>query len=381
MASYAFETITSAQAEAYSAAGDDLSFQLAGDRGATTTVLFGATSITVVSGLSGQSKAFGLGLAGERVAFADGSILYVGTTLGDAPTGGAGADGLYGGQGPDTMSGLGGDDLLQGNAGDDNLSGGDGGDTIYGGQQDDIIAVGTGVNFAQGNLGNDTVDAAAEPSLSANTLLGGQGDDRIFGSGGDEFLNGNLGNDTVAGGDGADRIFGEGANDIVRGDAGGDTLDGGDGDDQVQGGAGDDVLLGGVGGAGGGADTLVGGQGLDRMTGGGGSDRFSFLSGDSGTTEGRVDQIFDWEETDQLAFGIGAAVDGVSYVEQTAASYAAAVALVNPLVASGINYIVVQVGADLFVFTDTNGVNGVADDAIQLVGRSLADISASNVVS
>jgi hypothetical protein len=46
---------------------------------------------------------------------------------------------------------------------------------------------------------------------------------------------------------------------------------------------------------------------------------------------------------------------------------------------NAIDYVVVQVGGDVVVFADTGALN-TADDAVVLVGRTLADISADNIV-
>ena len=42
--------------------------------------------------------------------------------------------------------------------------------------------------------------------------------------------------------------------------------------------------------------------------------------------------------------------------------------------------VAVQIGADVVVFADSGADNGSADDAVALVGRTLADISTANFV-
>jgi Ca2+-binding RTX toxin-like protein len=145
----------------------------------------------------------------------------------------------------------------------------------------------------------------------------------------------------------------------------------------MTGGGENDILQGGDG-----NDSLNGEQGVDRLTGGAGNDLFTTNSGHSGTTAGALDQILDWQATDSLHFNGGAAgVEGSSYIEQSAASYDAALTLANGQIAGGVvNYVVVQVGNDVVVFADTGNNNGTAEDAVVLVGRTLADISAANVV-
>ena len=152
-------------------------------------------------------------------------------------------------------------------------------------------------------------------------------------------------------------------------------MDGGGANDVLVGGGGLDSLTGGSG-----DDTLTGGAGFDKMGGGAGADTFVFAASESGVVIGAIDQILDWEAGDSLRFGLGAAVAGQSYVEDTAADYDAALALANGRVAAGVDFIAVQVGANVIVFADTAGNNGAAEDAVVLVGRTLADIAAGNIV-
>lgn len=69
----------------------------------------------------------------------------------------------------------------------------------------------------------------------------------------------------------------------------------------------------------------------------------------------------------------------MNYIELTASTYDAALILANTQIANGNNYVVIQVGSDTVVFVDTAGNNGTAEDAVVLVGRTLADISAANI--
>ena len=118
---------------------------------------------------------------------------------------------------------------------------------------------------------------------------------------------------------------------------------------------------------------------LAKMSGGAGTDVFVFAASESGVVIGAVDQILDWEAGDSLRFGLGAAVAGQTYFEETAADYDAALVLANARVAAGVDFIAVQVGSNVIVFADTGGNNGVAEDAVVLVGRTLADIAAGNI--
>ena len=131
---------------------------------------------------------------------------------------------------------------------------------------------------------------------------------------------------------------------------------------------------------GGGSDTLHGGLGADVLTGGTGVDLFAIAPGDSPAVAGQGDVITDWQASDNLSFG-GAAGSAGNFVATTAGSFSAALATANQQIASGAaDYVAVAVGADVVVFADSHGDNGVADDAVTLTGRGLSDISASNVV-
>ena len=322
MATFVFETLTPEQALTVGAA-DRVEAQ--GGSAKQTTVLFlenGDLSITI----GARTLVFrpDFASANGRVVYPDGSTLFIGETGPDerdfganTPLGGA----VYSGQGGDRLTVSTGDWLIQGNQGDDRIFVGAGQHTIYGGQDNDSI-VRTSVAgvidapmFAQGNRGADTIESTA----SNDTLLGGQSSDRIVGGGGVDFINGNLGDDYLEGSglifgeDGADRIFagrhaattvrgGEGADNItaesnvvdrivIHGDGGNDLISGststlleiygGDGNDRVtitqdpstpsraqifDMGSGTDTVT-----AGSGADTIDGGDGADSLSGAGGA--------------------------------------------------------------------------------------------------------------
>src|SRR5690349_9466311 len=118
MATYFFETITDAQAAAYTAA-DNLVFGQTGETAFRTTVTFNSNFIL------------------ENPIFPDGSVLYIGDTSATTATSGSTTDGLYGNAGNDSLASGSGTDVLQGNAGDDTLNGNAGADTIYGGRDND----------------------------------------------------------------------------------------------------------------------------------------------------------------------------------------------------------------------------------------------------
>jgi hypothetical protein len=85
----------------------------------------------------------------------------------------------------------------------------------------------------------------------------------------------------------------------------------------------------------------------------------------------------DWSHEDRIgAFNIGDLSQ--NYVETTAPDYASALSRAQSAPANGV--VVVQVGSDVIVFTDVPASpnSAVAPDAVMLVGRTLADIDASN---
>ncbi|HEX4708874.1 hypothetical protein [Phenylobacterium sp.] len=167
--------------------------------------------------------------------------------------------------------------------------------------------------------------------------------------------------------DGSEMLVGSPGADVLTGGAHGDGLFGGFGDDTLIGGAGDDALQ--------------GGPGADVLTGGGGRDLFIVGSGESPPVSEQMDTITDWQSTDGLTFFRGATAPS-SYVESTAADFSSAKTFANAQIAGGtVEYVAMQVGADVIVFADSHGDHGVADDAVILAGRTLAEIDASHIVT
>ena len=351
MAAFAFETITSGQAAAYSADADGLEFQTPGMWAALASVSYvpaanGSPDMVAVT-LDGRTVMFGAGLMGDQdVRFADGSKLFVGGAAAEQVSGTAGGDALFGGQGTDSLVGDLGADFLQGNQGADSLIAGQGDDFVYGGQGDDAIDVGDGANFAQGNLGNDTVVAAA--ASGSNLLLGGQGDDVVRGGDSGDVLLGNLGSDVVAGGGGADTLSGEG---------GADTLDGGEGGD---------VFVMGVGSSGVTtleADRIVGwsSEDLIDVPGFGGAGAFYMIPADTVGGGGGY-------------YGGG----GGGFVPL---SFATALSRANSWMRDHRSDTIIsaQVEDGVAIFVDTNG-DRAADLAMILVGRNLFDVGGANFI-
>ena len=356
MASFDFETITVSQAANYNAAVDSLTFQTAGATGAMVTVGYLPPDQVAVP-LGGQTVTFGAGMVAETGSFPDGSLLFVGGPGGDAVVGTALGDGLFGGLGDDTLAGGEGNDLLQGNQGADMLSGGAGNDTVYGGRDNDTIDVGLGVNFGQGNMGDDVVSAAA--GSGPNTLLGGQGNDIVLGAGDADFLNGNLGNDSVSGGAG---------NDILRGEDGADTLDGGLGADTMNGGAGPDRFVFGPGSS----DVTL--QGADRIEGWSAEDVIDIPGVAAGLY--MIPATYDYDGGGGYGYGgyggMGMGGMGATVVPTT---FDMALAQANAWLRNYPNWIVTaQVDEGVAVFVDSNG-DRVADLAFILVGANVTDVT------
>jgi Ca2+-binding RTX toxin-like protein len=357
MASFDFESIPVSQAANYNAAVDSLNFQTAGASGAMVTVSYLAPDQVGVT-LGGQTITFGAGLMGGAATFADGSHLFVGGPGGDAATGTALGDGLFGGLGDDTLAGGEGNNLLQGNQGADMLSGGSGNDTIYGGRDNDNIDVGLGVNFGQGNMGNDTVSAAL--GSGPNTLLGGQGNDVVVGAGDNDFLNGNLGDDSVSGGAG---------NDVLRGEDGADTLDGGLGADTMNGGAGPDRFIFGPGSS----DVTL--QGADRIEGWSTEDVIDIPGVAAGLY--MIPVSYDYDGGGYGGYGGYGGMGGMGGMGATVMpiTFDAALAQANAWFRNYPNWIVTaQVDEGVAVFVDSNG-DRVADLSFILVGANISDVT------
>ena len=441
MATYSFDTITAAQALAF-AAGDVLSVTgtassvtIAYEASGLVLLTVGARTVEFAAALETVSQAGG-------VVFSDGSVLFVGTDASENKDYGifghvSGA--FFGGGGDDNVQTGQGSFLVQGNAGNDKIRIGAGGNnTVYGGQGNDSITISAdfgvvpGHNFAQGNLGDDTIRGG----LGGDTLLGGKGDDSIVGGGQNDFLNGNLGNDVIVG---SGQLFGEDGNDTivalstgpstVFGGAGNDRLSsaavspntlpgaptlmfGEDGDDlinlgssahdEAHGGAGNDTIVTNNGGQ----DSLDGGDGNDSLSaddaaqtslnggagddtiaasgfgdvlsGGGGADKFMLFATAFSSAEDNAFQITDWSSTDHISIS---GIDKSYYQELTAPDYQTALAqYCLPMAPHAV--VAVQVGADVVVFAETGSANvGIGHfQAAILVGRTLDDIDASNLV-
>jgi Ca2+-binding RTX toxin-like protein len=345
MTTYAFETITPEQALAISDT-DFLTF--AGGPASRVSVHYQPDLARISVTFDGRTVVFGDQVAGLSLRGAldmgDGSRLIIGNDSRQLVGGFGGSDALFGGGGADTLHGGQGDDLLQGNAGDDRLFGDGGSNTIYGGQGDDYISVAedgeTRGSWAHGNKGDDTVVGAN----GNDTLYGGQGNDSVAGGFGDDLLFGDLGDDTIATGGGHD------------------TVQGGDGRDLI----------------------IVSGEGRSVLFGGAGADRFEIISTGRMPARDQICEIRDWEHGDTLRFAqVGIFHQGAGgFTPIQAPSYEWALDQANAHFKSGARVVAAQVGNDVFVFAETDDdVADGADAAVLLVGRTLADIDASNIAA
>ena len=315
--------------------------------GATTVLGFLGNSLSFPStNLSQASLA-------DRVSFADGTHLMIGTNSVENIRAGQGGAVIYALDGDDTV--LTGNDpsYVYGGGGSDNIIGGAGNDHLYG---------------FDSKGGADGVD----------TISGGEGDDYIQGNAGNDFLDGGTGNDRIQGGADNDTIYGGDGNDSINGNFGNDVIDGGDGNDVVRGGKGDDTVQGGAG-----DDRIHGDLGADRLAGGSGRDVFVFSGNDAANIStdlvaGHVDAILDFTiGEDHLALGF-APVEVLHGTSQD--SLGAAAAYATTLLASHNGAVTaVSIGADTFLFYNSQG-GGIVDSVIDLVGVNAASLSVHDFI-
>jgi Ca2+-binding RTX toxin-like protein len=366
---FAFETITAAQALAITPADALIFFSNspnAGVHASAATVLYDSPSLITVS-VAGHSVDFGVGIEGAslagHVAFFDTSALYIGdANPNNIAAGATVGSALFGGDGNDILQGSGAFDLFQGNAGNDMLQSSGGFCTLYGGQDNDSIIVSGASNFVQANKGSDTIQGQA---LGVDTLLGGQGNDHITGGG---ILDGNLGDDFISG---TGQLLGEDGNDTLISPGAHDVLNAGDGNDSLSATHGADSLNGGTG-----DDTIDGSSNASTLAGGGGSDKFIVSTGS--VAPGAGPQIVDWDSAHDTITFTGFTPTATNFATATAADYASALSTAANLTATQhVNFVEVQVGVDVFVFAGTPDAV-VAE--VQLVGRAMADFTAHNLI-
>ncbi|MGB3146956.1 MAG: Hint domain-containing protein [Paracoccaceae bacterium] len=201
----------------------------------------------------------------------------MGTSGGDALTGGVGNDTIYGGgttsqtgTGNDTINAGAGNDVIFAGDGNDTLQGGAGADTLYGGTGTDAVSYSSSGSAVNVNLSTGTAsggDATGDVLNSIEGVIGSNFNDTLTGSSGANYIDGGAGADSIVAGDGNDTVLGGDGNDTIDAGAGNDSVSGGLGNDSIYGGTGSDTIDGG-----GGADTIFGGEGADSILGGDGND-------------------------------------------------------------------------------------------------------------
>lgn len=150
------------------------------------------------------------------------------------------------------------------------------------------------------------------------------------------------------------------------------SVSGTDENDALTGGRKADSLAGG-----GGDDTITGGRGEDSLEGGDGGDVFNV--GSSAKRGDDFDRVFDFTHgEDKLEFGLDGG-DESNYRERTATDYDDAFAQAQALIRNGELYVSVQVGDDVIVFAGQANGDDIGT-AVVLVGRTLADISAGDII-
>lgn len=380
MATFVFENMTQAQADAFTTA-DILAIATTTANARNVGVTFTAATITAadLTSLTIGTKTLTFGNAAisaasilGNVVFNDTSQLELGTVGGDTLNGLAAKAGtVYGWSGSDSWDGTANnnEDFVFGMGGADTIVGGSTASHLYGfnaaGGTDgaDVITGGGAGDYVQGNSGNDSLDGGA----GSDRILGGAGNDSAAGSAGNDSINGNTGDDTLDGG--AD-------NDLVRGGQGNDAAGGGAGNDQVFG----DL----------GTDTVSGGAGIDSHTGGAGNDNFSFILGDvtTGTTVSSVtyyDTILDYTDgedeirintsTDSSGSTIGDAASDTEIVRGAAGAtfttVSAATVYAQQLLdgnsGTTTDVAIVVVGADTYLFYDSDG-GATIDSIVKIQG-------------
>jgi Ca2+-binding RTX toxin-like protein len=434
VATYNFGTITTAESAAYRSATDDLLFTGVRDATATNITVTGAYMLRINT--TGASVNLGPGAAGEVFTFADGSILSLG-----GGNGGSGNDQILGGVGNDELRGFAGDDILEGRGGQDTLTGGIGADTLTGGALGDRFDFGRGesgvaegridvitdwdsldrisfnsvftsaystahagsyaealdianVRIANGSADIVVVQVASDTFLFFDSFADNGGADdaiKLAGRGLSQFSPAAVlasgqplppgsgtpgpvpgdprgGSDTfaspVTGGD----LFGGAGDDSLVGSSRGDRLDGGDGADTIYARGSDDTILGGAG------NDVIRYAGFGgEVTLGAGADLIWMLEGQY--FEEDALRILDWTwYEDAIRFVY---MGPTNYGEGTASDYASALALAKRLVLDGFQVSAIQVGRDVFIFGNYDGLR--FDSLVRLVDRTLADVSEINL--
>lgn len=367
------------------------------------------------AGLTGRGNALG------NTMFGDGSLgssLY-GLDGGDYMVGGIGKDTLDGGTDADTMfGGAGNDTYFVDNAGDVVRE-----DSTFGVDDGGVDLVSASISHAlESFVENLTLTGSAGIDGTgnglANVITGNSGVNHLFGGAGADTLTGNGGTDLLDGGDdgdtynvdgadiihdtgttGTDKVLASGSytlaagsrieqlltkNGVVggnlTGDEGANTITGNSGANELSGMAGSDTLVGGAG-----ADKLIGGADRDRMTGGADADLFRFTLGDSHATTTGYDTVADFQTgVDRIDLSTFSGTPRPSaYAEVAVASNSFAVlkSAAEAQMVGSVKAVFVAGNASGWLFWDTNGTPGAAEEAVALSGRtSLNDFAIGDLV-
>ncbi len=218
----------------------------------------------------------------------------------------------------------------------------------------------------------------------------------------DDDDDGAVAGQTLTGTDAGETLSGGAGADSLDGGAGDDTLTGGDGADQMTGGAGADTFVvgGGAGAAAGGDDAddhdddhddddddddddHGHGRGHDDDDDDDADDKDDDgAGGDTSTADGAasLDHILDFTTgEDALHFGDSLTGSEANFATATATDYTAALDAANTAMADGtVDFVAVQVGGDVIVFADTDGVAG-SDTAVVLVGKTLDGVGFGDI--
>ncbi|RAK63285.1 calcium-binding protein [Phenylobacterium kunshanense] len=195
--------------------------------------------------------------------------------------------------------------------------------------------------------------------------------------------------ETITGTDAGETLAGGAGADSIDGGAGDDTITGGDGADQMAGGAGADTFV--VGDVASASDDASDDDGDDADDDDDDDDSDADVDDDddddsddgddsSESGQGDLDSILDFTTgEDTLDFGQGLTGTEENFATGEAADYEAALAAANAAMADGtVDFVAVQVGGDVIVFADTDGVAG-SDTAVVLVGKTLDGVGFGDI--
>lgn len=231
-----------------------------------------------LSAQSDQPTMTSYSLSGTEFFNGTGGYEYItgGSTGNETVWGGAsdhisanGANMTVGGAQNETIVGGTGTDFLDGSVGDDSIVGGNAGTEMIWSGKGDIVDGGGDANDTVGGVPGDTV-------------IGGNGSEFIDGSSGNQVIAGGAsGNDTIWGGAG-DTIYGGGNANVVIGGGPHDTITGGTGTELLSGWLGDQEIIGGSAGN----ETLTGAIGDTVVGGSGGTEFIDATAGNQEVTGG-----------------------------------------------------------------------------------------------